>query len=338
MIYKLFKNCGVKKKIIILFVLFQLCCVTIVQLNWTSLDDISCHYSSAGDALPLIDEAFAPPPTSIHFHETSCKGWLNSRQACAIESAARAHPNWQINVFFTGPVTKEHLTTGVLNTLNKHQNVKFFRINLIEFTKSTPLEVIVSGGALNKSLWRVSHTSDMLRYLSLYKWGGVYLDLDVIVAKSFEDLSLNWAARESDTGIGSAMLAISKDDVGRTVANATIREFSNNFRGDDWGHNGPGVITRVLQNICATNDIGKMSSSVCKGFEVYPAEMFCPIKWTDAKLYFGTEDLQVKEPYTYHVWNKVTEGYQVDRRSVYANLAKKYCPTMYESHFESIIN
>lgn len=221
-----------RKKIIISFVLLLVLCLTLIQihtplhvylLKLESLENISCYDETEGDALPAIDQSFAPPAKSIHFHETSCTGRLNTRQACSVESAARSNPDWQINLFFTAPVTKENLNIGSLNALKKYDNIKIRRLNLIEYAKGTPLESMVSEGGLTWSRWRISHTSDALRYLSLYKWGGVYLDLDFVVAKSLSELAPNWAARETETSVASGALAFSRDKLGRTVAETTLR-------------------------------------------------------------------------------------------------------------------
>lgn len=40
--------------------------------------------------------------------------------------------------------------------------------------------------------------------------------------------------------------------LGRRMADACIRDMRANFRGDVWGNNGPGVITRTLQKLCST--------------------------------------------------------------------------------------
>lgn len=47
------------------------------------------------------------------------------------------------------------------------------------------------------------------------------------------------------------------DKIGRTIANLTIHEFAYNYRGYDWGYNGPGVITRTFQKVCNTNVVSR---------------------------------------------------------------------------------
>lgn len=192
-------------------------------INFGTVEDVSCHYTVTGDALEPIDKHFAPTSNSIFFHETSCRGGLNSRQACAVESAARTHPEWEVYVLFSAPVNKISLEDISMELLKKYYNIKFKRVHLVEYAKGTPLESLVAGGALNRTRWPVSHTSDVLRFLTLYKWGGVYLDLDTVVAKSLDGLPKNWAARENDVYVASSALAFYRDDIGTRVADAALR-------------------------------------------------------------------------------------------------------------------
>ncbi|KAJ8729852.1 hypothetical protein PYW07_016890 [Mythimna separata] len=187
--------------------------------------NISCHYIDAGDALSPIEDNLSIPLKSIFFHETSCRGQLNSRQACSVESAARVHPQWQINVLFSGPVTDNILNNyGSLYALKQIQNIKFFRLHLLQYVKGTPVEDFVRGGSLNRSWWPVQHTAELVQLVTLYKRGGVCLDLDQLVMKPFEDLGDNWVVRKSQKMLASCPLSISKDPVGRVVIDSALRQ------------------------------------------------------------------------------------------------------------------
>lgn len=211
--------------VILLMVIYVPLHYNLLAANFTSFDwrrKMWCYHSSAENVLPSSAD-ISPPNNSIFFHETSCVGNLTSRQACAIESAAREHLDYPIHVMFTGPLTEAALNGNPFVMLGIFKNVKFSKIDLGEYARGTPVERVVNGGALNNSQWRISHTSDVLRYLTLYKWGGVYLDLDVVVAKRFDTLATSWAARESDTHVAAGALAFSRDKVGREVAVAAVR-------------------------------------------------------------------------------------------------------------------
>lgn len=93
--------------------------------------------------------------------------------------------------------------------------------------------------------------SDMLRYLTLWKYGGIYLDLDVVVTSSLENLT-NFAGAEDRDDVAAGVMGFDMSKLGRRVADACVRDLKKNFRGDVWGNNGPGVITRTLQKLCGT--------------------------------------------------------------------------------------
>lgn len=48
------------------------------------------------------------------------------------------------------------------------------------------MAILYEKQVLQTSYWPVPHASDILRYTTLYKFGGTYLDLDVIVLKPFD--------------------------------------------------------------------------------------------------------------------------------------------------------
>lgn len=198
------------------------------QLPYMSFENpennISCHYVYENDVLPSAeDKNFLPRPNSIFFHETSCRGDLNPRQACAIESAARAHPRRLVYVMFSAPVSHVVYQRSIFGELRRFPNVRFARVHIKDYAKNTPLEAMVASEPSDKSKWRVEHTSDVLRYLTLYKWGGVYLDTDMLVVKSLTTLGHNWVAREDNELVNAAAIAISMDHLGRKLAKAIIK-------------------------------------------------------------------------------------------------------------------
>lgn len=80
-----------------------------------------------------------------------------------------------------------------------------------------------------------------------------------LLSRSLEGFS-NFVSVESKTSIASLVLNFDVDEIGKTVANFTVYDFVNNYQGDNWGHNGPGVITRTLQKICEVDIVSKKCS------------------------------------------------------------------------------
>nr|CAD7411138.1 unnamed protein product [Timema cristinae] len=60
----------------------------------------------------------------------------------------------------------------------------------------------------------------------------------------------NFAGAESSVDVAVGVVNFHDSAVGREMANACLEDLREHFRGDTWGNNGPGVITRVLQARC----------------------------------------------------------------------------------------
>ena len=132
--------------------------------------------------------------------ETSGRGTLNSRQACAVESAAMRSGLTVHMVMFSSLLDLRDNTTCQIYMSNN--NIRFYTIDVESFSADTPLgrkpsfwyqnqinlvlEFFFSSARLASSLYSAVHTADALRLLILYKYGGFYLDLDYVV---FNDLS-----------------------------------------------------------------------------------------------------------------------------------------------------
>lgn len=185
--------------------------------------NLSCYESQIGDALPSAeDPSFSPKAKSIFFHETSCRGGLTVRQACAVEAAARAHPRREIYVLFSAPVTDYELKTSCLAELLFFNNVKFLRLHAAEYSKGTAVQSMLLND-LKKSKFQIQHIADILRILTLNKWGGIYLDTDTIVTKSLDELPSNFVAKETEKHVASGILSFAKDEIGTNVTNAVIK-------------------------------------------------------------------------------------------------------------------
>lgn len=82
-----------------------------------------------------------------------------------------------------------------------------------------------------------------------------------MLPRSLERLT-NFAGAEDWNHVAAGALGFDVTELGRRVADACIRDMKTNFRGDIWGNNGPGVITRTLQNICSTKYVSNTFCSV----------------------------------------------------------------------------
>ena len=74
------------------------------------------------------------------------------------------------------------------NVTKLKRNVKVSRLYPEQFLSGTPLQNFSSGDA-RKSRYFVVNLADSLRVALLYKYGGIYVDLDMIAKKNDRNLS-----------------------------------------------------------------------------------------------------------------------------------------------------
>lgn len=159
--------------------------------------------------------------------------------------------------------------------------------------------------------------------------------------KPLEDLPPNYTGAESNTHLAAGVMNFDGKAFGHEIAELCIADFQRNFNGRDWGNNGPGVITRVIQRICQTNDIQLMQdtkSNRCLGFKVFPIDAFYGVRWTEWEHFFEANLLEqtltrLKNSYVAHVWNNHSKKRQIEKgtKCAYSVLAEKNCPKVYSA-------
>ena len=137
--------------------------------------------------------------------------------------------------------------------------------------------------------------------------------------------------------MAAGVLSFSPDGLGHELAKRCLEDLNENFKGYDWGYNGPGVITRLLKDICGADTAEEMVARRCQGFRVFPKKAFYPISWWDWEMYFDEKDTQKvlnisKNSYVIHVWNKHSGNKRVEvkGKTAYAIFAQKFCPKVVE--------
>lgn len=185
--------------------------------------DISCYNELDDDGLVDADGVeMSFPEKNIFFIEASCQMGLSFHQVCSIESAARANPEWQVSVLFAGRLPKQCRRTVNFTTLETYANIHLYRIHVKKFTDDTPFQGFFTSSSLDNSLHPVYHSADVLKYLTLHKWGGVFLDTNMMVSKPFDNLPLNWIARENAEELGTAAMALTKDNIGGLISKSAV--------------------------------------------------------------------------------------------------------------------
>ncbi|XP_063709063.1 lactosylceramide 4-alpha-galactosyltransferase-like [Culicoides brevitarsis] len=261
---------------------------------------------------------------------------LIARSACAIESAAKNNPDFNVTlVCFNVMDLAEN--NSFVKALKEYPNIQFHKTTLENITKDSIAEPWISKGLIQKGKYLSWHTSDFARLFMLYKYGGIYLDTDFIVLKSLADLKPGWTVAESRYWVASAAMSFHSTGYGHYLAEMLVREFMNSYNGSVYSYNGPQLLTRVLQKVCFTKDTKMMKRGPCYDFEVLARETFYPIGFYEKDLFFNPSNLtqaleKVKDSYAVHCWHGGYLGgvhLKVGTQAAIGVLAEKHCPKVY---------
>lgn len=174
--------------------------------------------------------------------------------------------------------------------------------------------------------------SNLLRLALLYKYGGIYIDTDVIVLKSLSGLRNTIGAQAVDPRSGNwsrlnnAVMIFDKE---HPILSKFIEEFALTFDGSKWGHNGPYLVSRVVSRL-----MGRPGFDIT----VLPPEAFYPVSWNGVHMLFRgpensnhsgwsamkLEDIR-QHSFAVHLWNRESRTLKVEEGSVMGSVMRECC-------------
>ncbi|KAK6917516.1 Glycosyltransferase, DXD sugar-binding motif [Dillenia turbinata] len=174
--------------------------------------------------------------------------------------------------------------------------------------------------------------SNLLRLVILYKFGGIYIDSDVIVLKSFRSLRNVIGAQTMDLESGNWSRlnnAVMVFDKKHPLLYKFIEEFALTFDGNKWGHNGPYLVSRV---------VARVSGRPGFNFTVLPPSAFYPVDWTKVPGFFHGPQYEfhskwllsklqeVRErSFALHLWNRQSRKLKIEEGSIISHILKDNC-------------
>lgn len=155
------------------------------------------------------------------------------RRACAIQSAAIHNPNRDIFVLFASPVafnwkegdSFENLksTSPIFKIFSLYPNIYLRNVNMTTFAVGTPIEELEKRGDVYASKFNVSHLSDVIRLVILYKYGGLYLDADFIILRNLDDIASTFFATESVGLMSNGAIGFTQNGFGHDLLDTIMR-------------------------------------------------------------------------------------------------------------------
>ncbi|XP_076882314.1 uncharacterized protein LOC143530745 [Bidens hawaiensis] len=277
---------------------------------------------------------------------TSCKvrffmTWIsslnsfNERAFHSIESIFKTHPNACLLI------ASNSLDSIKGRQILKPFTEKGFRVTAVSpdfnyLCKKTMAETwfsrLIRGRVRTGMIPLGQNISNLLRLCLLYKYGGVYVDTDVIVLRSFTRLRNAIGAQSVDVSsknwsrLNNAVMVFDKM---HPLVYKFIEEFSLTFNGNKWGHNGPYLVSRVVQ---------RLQGRPGYNFTVLPPMAFYPLNWDRVRVLFrGPKNetdarwLKVKfeqirnQSYALHLWNKQSRGLSIEEGSIVRKILLDHC-------------
>ncbi|MCL7047229.1 hypothetical protein MKW94_008011 [Papaver nudicaule] len=206
--------------------------------------------------------------------------------------------------------------------------------NLDELLEDTPTHEFVSAWSeWRKTKFYPVHYSELIRLAALYKFGGLYLDSDVVVLKPLASYN-NFVSMEDQLGNGSftgAAMAFKKSS---PFIMECLKEYYETYDDTLLRWNGAELLRRVGKQSSSGNN----SSDRLLDISLQPSFMFFPIGRENITRYFNapaneTEKAEqdvifkkiLKESYMFHFWNSVTSTIVPDPGSLVLRILNHFC-------------
>lgn len=220
--------------------------------------------------------------------------------------------------------------------LDRGFNLIAVTLDIPFLVKNTPAEAwlkrLKSGHMDPGSIPLFMNLSDLTRLAVLYKYGGVYLDTDIIFLNDITRLRNAIGAQSMDletkrwTRLNNAVMVF---DMYHPLMREFLHEYSTNFDGNRWGYNSPYLVSRVIK---------RLGNKPGYNLTIFPPDAFYPVNWIkipklfkkpattrEAKWVEKTVQDMNKGSYMIHLWNKVTRKIKIEEGSVMYNLISTHC-------------
>ncbi|CAA7014760.1 unnamed protein product [Microthlaspi erraticum] len=262
--------------------------------------------------------------------------FFGKRELLAVESVFKSHPQGCLMIA-SGSMDSPQGDTILKPLLDRGYKAFAATPDLTSLLENTPAKTwFQEMKSCKRDPGRIplfQNLSNLARLAILYKYGGVYLDTDYIVTRSFKGLKNSIGAQtvvEGDsrnwTRLNNAVLIFEKE---HKLLYRFIEEFATTFDGNKWGHNGPYLVTRVVQ---------REQETLGNSFTVLPPVAFYPFNWINIQRLFQTptssndttllKDDLVKlnrESYGLHLWNRITKKLKIGKGSVIDIIISDHC-------------
>lgn len=243
-----------------------------------TIDDLRPKDYQPLEKFSAREAEFHQEKLKIFFVQTSRNPYLLSRHACSIEAAARLHRKGSIYVLLHSQVIDTNHPSYL--HLQSYPNIHFLHFTEDEIYAQT---LLMKSKQIHRrqliEYFSISHTSDLIRTALLYKYGGIYFDLDVIALKPFDSF-VNTVAIESSSGVNVAALAFEKGHLALDLQmQIQLDSMDKQFQAFCWNCLGPAALTEALKTVCDQHQLHLRAKDKCHQVDILPSFVFYPIDY-----------------------------------------------------------
>ncbi|KAG2688051.1 hypothetical protein I3760_09G076100 [Carya illinoinensis] len=206
--------------------------------------------------------------------------------------------------------------------------------NLDELLKDTPTHVFASVWfEWRKTKFYSTHYIELARLAALYKYGGIYLDSDIIILKPLSGLNNTVGMEDhlSGSSLNGAVMAFRKHS---SFVMECLKEFYMTYDDTRLRWNGADLLTRVARKFLSLENTSTRQLEL----NVQASFTFFPISSQHITRYFSTPATEaekakqdalfrkiLKELLTFHFWNSLTSALIPETDSLVSRLIDHHC-------------
>ncbi|XP_053167633.1 alpha-1,4-N-acetylglucosaminyltransferase [Hemicordylus capensis] len=281
----------------------------------------------------LIPKDVMSQGRSIIFLETTDRLIPPPLVLCSVESAARMYPDRPIIFFLKGLGNNTMVDSRIpaLSSLSALKNVFLFPLQMDILFQDTPLlPWYLQVNTTEEKDWPYI-SSDACRLAMIWKYGGIYMDTDVISIRPIPEA--NFLAAQSSQFSSNGILGFQQHQ--QFLWDCMV-DFVQNYNGSIWGNQGPLLITRMLKKLCKLSDFENMVDQRCHNISFLHPQRFYPISYQKWEKYYEVWDSEpdFNNSYALHLWNFMNQkkkNVTTGSNTLAENLFKTYCPATYST-------
>ncbi|XP_031268071.1 uncharacterized protein At4g19900 [Pistacia vera] len=206
--------------------------------------------------------------------------------------------------------------------------------NLDELLMDTPAHIFASVWyQWRKTEFYSTHYSELVRLAALYKYGGIYIDSDIIVLNNLSSLNNSVGLEEqlAESPLNGAVMAFRKHS---PFILECLNEFYMTYDDTQLRWNGADLLTRVVRKFWSKENTSLKQLEL----KVQPAFIFFPISSQNITRYFTTPPTESKKAeqddllkkilsgsLTFHFWNSMTFAITPEPESLVSRLIDNSC-------------